>query len=197
MDDVRPQDGPTEVIGAITAVCVVAQKIPTPHAQYPESAIDKRPVDGPCLATEDGLAGDTRVDRENHGQLDSALYAYAEEDAAWWEAELQAPVLPGQFGENLRTRGLNLNAARAGDIWQIGESLRVQVTRPRIPCATFAQWMGIQGWVKKFVAAQRPGTYLQVLRPGEIAAGDVIRKVQSNDESGLAILDQFLLHYRR
>lgn len=72
-----------------------------PGAGRGDTAIDKRPVAGPVLAKQLGLAGDTQCLR-SHGGVDKALYAYASEDAAWWAGELDREIPPGQFGEKDR-----------------------------------------------------------------------------------------------
>jgi MOSC domain-containing protein YiiM len=48
----------------------------------------------------------------------------------------------------------------------------LQVTAPRIPCATFAARMEDPQWVKKFRHAERPGLYCRVIKEGYIKAGD-------------------------
>src|ERR1019366_6197991 len=56
------------------------------------------------------------------------------------------------------------------DWWQaqIGDRVVLQVTSPRIPCATFAVWMNRKGWLKAFTRCARPGAYLRVLAAGDI-----------------------------
>lgn len=160
----------------LLAVCVVHQLHDDPGT-VGTTAIDKRPVDGPVKVGPYGVYADVQADRKHHGGLQQALYAYADEDAAFWAAELGRDLPPGVFGENLRTAGLDVNAARIGEVWRLGETVEVEVTAPRIPCATFARWMGPdveRGWVKRFGAEGRVGPYLKVLRNGLIAAGDPI-----------------------
>jgi MOSC domain-containing protein YiiM len=41
--------------------------------------------------------------------------------------------------------------------------------------------MGEKGWAKRFTADARPGTYLRVLRPGTIQAGDPISVLHRPD----------------
>ncbi len=137
------------------------------------SAIGKRPAGGRVLAGPLGLAGDEHGDTENHGGPDQALYAYAREDLDWWTEQLGRELPDGAFGENLTTTGIDASAALIGETWAIGPVV-VQVTAPRIPCATFRAWTGEPGWVKRFALAGRPGAYLRVLAEGEIGAGDVI-----------------------
>lgn len=160
----------------ILAVCAVHQLLPDPGT-VGTTAIDKRPVVGPVRVGRYGVYADVQADREHHGGLDKAVYAYAQEDADFWSRELQREVAPGSFGENLRTEGIDVNAARIGEVWQVGERAQLQVTAPRTPCQTFARWVGgenTRGWVRRFAQAGRPGPYLRVLQGGAIAAGDRI-----------------------
>jgi MOSC domain-containing protein YiiM len=155
-----------------------------------------------------GAHADVQADRESHGGLEAALYAYAEEDADWWAAELlerwgeRAPdeLEPGWFGENLRVSGVDVSGARIGERWRIGtgdDAVEVGVTSPRRPCQTFARWIGAQygtdlerGWVKRFQEAGRPGTYLRVLRTGRIQAGDPI-EILSRPEGAPTIAEVY------
>ena len=95
---------------------------------------------------------------------------YSAEDAAWWSEKLHRKISPGFFGENLTiTRwwpGL-----RVGDRLQSG-SLVLEITFPRIPCATLAARVGDPKFLKAFVKARRSGAYARVSVPGPIAAGD-------------------------
>lgn len=47
----------------------------------------------------------------HHGGEGKAVYAYAQEDADWYSSELP----PGRFGEDLRTRGLDVTSALLGE----------------------------------------------------------------------------------
>jgi len=51
----------------------------------------------------------------------------------------------------------------------------VEVSCPRIPCRTFAGWLGERGWVKTFTERAVPGAYLRVIEPGFIEAGNPVR----------------------
>jgi MOSC domain-containing protein YiiM len=142
------------------------------------TSIDKRPVAGPVGLTALGLAGDQVSDTKHHGGVDQAVYAYAREDLDFWAAELGREVRDGQFGENLTTEGVDLNASEVGTTWRIGDAV-LQISLTRTPCNDFKAWMGETGyddtvWVKRFALEARPGPYLRVLTPGTIAAGDEI-----------------------
>ena len=147
------------------------------------TGIDKTPVDmpvqvsapGPKGVGGSGLAGDTIGDPRHHGGDTQAVYAYAREDLDDWAVELDRELANGMFGENLTTTGLDVNEARIGERWRIGERLLLEVCSVRIPCRTFAGWLQEHGWIKRFTQAAKPGAYLRVLEPGEVRAGDPVR----------------------
>ena len=163
----------------LLAVCAVRRLRPDAGA-VGVTAIDKGPVDAPVRIGAYGVYADVQADRKHHGGLDKALYAYASEDAAYWEGELGRPLPPGFFGENLRTEGIDVNAALIGERWRIGDRVEVEVTMPRTPCQTFARWVGgddERGWVRRFSDERRLGPYLRVVTTGRVQAGDEIAVV--------------------
>ncbi|NEA35796.1 MOSC domain-containing protein [Streptomyces sp. SID13031] len=157
----------------VLTVNVVEEQIPGPK-ETGFTAIDKRPQRRRVPVGELGLAGDSVCDTKNHGGLDQAVYAYAEEDARWWTEQLDRDIPSGLFGENLRTEGLDINNALIGEVWRIGAEVEVMVRAPRIPCVTFQHRMQLKGWVRRFHQAGRPGAYFKVLKTGTIGAGDAI-----------------------
>lgn len=166
-------------MGEIVAVNVVHGVRPDKHNDAGQTAIDKRPVSGRIPMRTLGLQGDRQMDVKHHGGRDQAVYAYAAEDAAWWAEQLGAPMSPGQFGENLTTTGLDVTGALVGERWRIGghEGALVEVTQPRVPCATFQDWMGQAHWVRRFTEHGAPGAYLRVIEEGSVAAGDPVEVV--------------------
>jgi MOSC domain-containing protein YiiM len=159
------------------------------------TGIDKRSVDGPVQVGPLGLAGDSILDTAHHGGTRQAVYAYAREDQEWWERELGRAITPGSFGENLTVSGIAVNDARTGERWAIG-SVVLEVVDPRIPCSTFAGFMGLRGWVRRFVLAERPGAYLRVVTPGSLQVGDRV-SVTPGPSDGPTIREQFAAYYRR
>jgi MOSC domain-containing protein YiiM len=137
------------------------------------SAIVKEPVAGPVRVAELGLEGDDQHNRKYHGGPNQAVYAYAEEDVAWWSAELGKPFDATVLGHNLTTAGVDVSAVVIGERWRIGTAL-LEATSPRIPCATLAKRVGVPGMLKRFARAGRPGAYFRVLEEGTLAAGDAI-----------------------
>lgn len=135
------------------------------------TAIDKRAVSGPVAVGVLGLAEDEQADKVSHGGYEQAVYAYAREDLDWWTEQLERDLRSGLFGENITTAGIDISAALIGETWRLGTAI-VQITGPRIPCATFQSWLDEPHWVKRFAAAGRPGAYLRVLTEGTVQAGD-------------------------
>lgn len=168
------------VAGTLTAVAVVHKLLRKSWEEPFSTAIDKRPVEGRVPLQRLGLAGDVQCDRAHHGGVHAAVYAYADEDAAWWAAELDREITPGLFGENLRTTGIDVTGAEIGERWQVGplgEGVLLEVASPRNPCRTFQDRMAEPHWVKRFTVKNAPGAYLRVLEAGSIAAGDEVRVV--------------------
>lgn len=165
-----------------------------PGARKTPSAIRKEPVDHPVLLTDpgprearearlgtgSGVAGDHIGNRKHHGGYWQAVYAFAREELDGWQARLGRELPDGAFGENLTTRGLDVDAAVVGEVWRI-DGATLKVTCGRIPCATFTAAMGIRGWTKTFTAHGRTGAYLAVLEPGEVGSGAQIEVLHRPD----------------
>jgi MOSC domain-containing protein YiiM len=88
--------------------------------------------------------------------------------AAWHE-----PLAPGALGENLTVEGLTEDG-----LW-IGDRLRLPgcvlaVSEPRFPCFKFNAAMGFAQASRLMVQSGFCGTYLAVVEPGQVAAGDPI-----------------------
>ena len=126
-----------------------------------------------------GLVGDLIGNRRFHGGDDQAVYAYAREDLDFWEQDLQRQLTNGMFGENFTTVGIDVTDAVIGERWHVGvDGLVLEVTRPRTPCRTFVDFLGIRGWMKTFTRAAKPGAYLRVITPGSVIAGDAVTIAQ-------------------
>jgi MOSC domain-containing protein YiiM len=122
-----------------------------------------------------GLAGDLIGNRKYHGGDDQAVYAYAREDLDAWEHKLDRSLANGMFGENLTTAEIDVTGAVIGERWRVGtDGLILEVSRPRTPCRTFTNFLGIRGWMKTFTAEAKPGAYLRVIEPGLLRVGDAV-----------------------
>ncbi|SEG63098.1 MOSC domain-containing protein YiiM [Actinacidiphila yanglinensis] len=175
----------------------VGRPRPNPWKRLPATGIDKQPVEGPVAVAAPGpkgtgavgLAGDRVYDLKHHGGDDQAVYAYAREDLDRWQEELGRDLPNGCFGENLTTAGIDVNAALIGERWRIGSAL-LEVSCPRIPCATFAGWLDEGGWMRRFTQAALPGPYLRVVETGEVSAGDAV-EVVIRPEHGMTVARAF------
>ncbi len=135
------------------------------------TGIDKRPVDGRISTGANQLTGDTICATKYHGGPDQAIYAYAEEDAQWWAAQLGRTLMPGALGENLTTTGIDLTNAVIGSRWTVGSTV-LEVSCPRVPCRTLQAFWNVPRLMKTFTQACRPGAYFRIHTPGELGAGD-------------------------
>ena len=117
--------------------------------------------------------GDYVADQKYHGGPDQAVYVYTVPDYDWWTADLETPIAPGTFGENLTVSGIESATLCAGDRLQIG-ALILEVTAPRIPCNTLAAQMDDAQFVKRFKQAERPGAYCRVIAPATVQTGDPV-----------------------
>lgn len=158
------------------------------------TAIYKRPVGGRVSVSGVRIAGDAQADLSVHGGPDRVAYAYASEDAQWWEDRLGRSVDPGSFGENLTTAGVDVTGALIGERWRVGSAL-LEVAQPREPCWKLGMRMGDPAFPKQFRAAGRPGAYLRLVESGEIAAGDPVEIVEI-PEASLSIAEVARIHGR-
>ncbi len=154
------------------------------------TGIHKQAVEQVRLEAE-GIAGDAVVNTKHHGGPDQAVYVYSAEDYEWWKTELGRSLQPGTFGENL-TISATPETVRIGDRIQIGDTL-LEVTAPRIPCATFAARMGETGWIRRFRDANRPGFYCRVLQTGTVRPGDRAKWAAAPEAN--VTLDEMVEHF--
>jgi len=158
------------------------------------SAIWKSPADGRVAVRGVNLAGDDQADRQAHGGPDKVVYAYAVEDARWWQGQIGRPLGYGEFGENLSTEGMEVSDALVGERWQVGTTV-LEVSEPRIPCWRLGVRMNDKLFPRRFTEALRPGSYLRLIVEGSVGAGDEIR-VLERPARGLTIRDVFRIYTR-
>ncbi|MDO6746567.1 MOSC domain-containing protein [Gilvimarinus sp. 1_MG-2023] len=154
------------------------------------TGIFKKPTQETVVIGRLGVAGDTIVDTKVHGGEDQAVYLYSAEDYAWWSEQLDRELPAGTFGENLTIMSFHDGVLRVGDRLQIGESLLLEITAPRVPCAKFAAKMGDASFVKAFIRAGRPGAYARVLQIGSVTKGDAL-KWQPTEQNYIDIKGMF------
>ena len=133
------------------------------------TGIFKNPVDEPIyLGTED-VVDDSVIDRKYHGGVDKACYIFSTDHYPDWQARY--PYLEwsyGMFGENLTIKGLDEQKIRFNS----------------------------KETIKQFMAYQRSGCYLRVIKPGMVENGDEMTLIESNPES-LTVFETFKLIFSK
>jgi len=146
------------------------------------TGIFKEPVVGRIMLRKINLDADGQADLENHGGVDRAAYAYSIENYDHWRRELGREEFAfGQFGENFTVEGMMEDGIHIGDVFRVGDAL-VEVSQPRPPCFKLGIKMGMPSFPKTFLASGRVGFYLRVLEEGEVGAGDVFERVETEPE---------------
>lgn len=156
------------------------------------TAIGKRPVTGPVAVRPLGLEGDEQADPAVHGGISKAVYAYPAGHYAFWQTvRAQArvslwdePLPPGALGENLTVEGLAEDQLWIGDRLQLPGCV-LAVSEPRFPCFKFNAAMGFNQASKLMVESGYCGSYLAVIEPGQVAAGDEVELIPGPREVGL------------
>lgn len=152
------------------------------------TGIYKNPVEGSVMLRTLNLDGDAQADLSVHGGVTKAVYAYPVEHYEFWRNELPGINLPpGMFGENFTTEGLLESEVNIGDRFRVGGA-EVVVTEPRMPCYKLAIKFGRADILKRFLTSRRSGFYFAVSREGEVRAGDVIERLEQ-DENGVSVSD--------
>jgi len=184
----------TPKIGTVLSVNVGTGREFEYNGRPARSAIWKSPVAGRIAARGVNLDGDDQADRKAHGGTDKAVYAYAIEDARWWQQEIGRSLSYGEFGENLTTEDIEVNNALVGERWEVGTTV-LEVSEPRIPCWRLGVRMNDPMFPRRFTEAMRPGAYLRIVREGSLGAGDEIRVIERPGHD-LTIRDVFRIYTR-
>jgi MOSC domain-containing protein YiiM len=163
-------------------VCTGAARTALINGRKMLTAIKKTAVSGPVAVGPLGLEGDEQADLSVHGGLSKAVYAYPSEHIPFWQtvrAQARAglwdePLPPGALGENLLLQGLLEQDLWVGDRLVLPHCVLV-VSEPRQPCNKFGAAMGFVQAVKLMSQSGYCGSYLAVLHPGQVQAGDSIK----------------------
>jgi MOSC domain-containing protein YiiM len=161
------------------------------------TAIAKRGVAGAVGVMTLGLEGDEQADPSVHGGLSKAVYAYPAERYGFWQgvraqARAAGPdetLPPGFMGENLTVEGLDEAQCFIGDRWKLPDCV-LAISEPRQPCFKFNAVMGFNQAGKLMAQSGWCGSYLAVIEPGLIQAGDEIEVIPGPRE--VAIRELFM-----
>ncbi len=135
------------------------------------TAYFKHPVDKPLFLGETALDGDEQKHKKFHGGEHRSLLAYCAEHYTKWHNELSKELPYGAFGENLVISGLDEDTVCIGDIYTIGDEVRVQVAQPRVPCNQIDWCWGIPSLNRQVMKTMRTSWYMRTLQTGLVGAG--------------------------
>ena len=142
-----------------------------PMEQQWTSAIFKEPVQGSVWVGKTGLAGDGQFDQENHGGLEKAVFAYANDNYTYWQKEYNIPDISlGGMGENFVMEQITEDGISIGDTFRIGGAI-VQVAQPRKPCWKPARRFKTKNLALLIQNTGRTGWYFRVLTEGNVEEG--------------------------
>jgi MOSC domain-containing protein YiiM len=165
-------------------------------AEQVPSAFVKRTIPHGAVAKPLGLEGDQQADLNVHGGRDKAVYFYPGEHYPLWKNDVprhEPTLLPGAFGENVTTIGLDEQSVAIGDVLAIG-STQMQVTQPRQPCFKLGLRFADNTLGKIMMKTGRTGWYVRVLQPGEFKAGDEITVIRRpNPQWTIARFNQYII----
>ncbi len=158
------------------------------------SGIFKSPIDQRVRVHRHNLDGDGQADLSVHGGENKAVYGYPHEHYPTWAAELGRDDLrPGEFGENLTTKGLLETEVCVGDVFRIGSAV-LQVSQPRSPCFKLGIRMGDPTFVRRFHRGGRPGFYFRIVEEGALQIGDAIERIEPG-QSGITVYEVWDLSF--
>lgn len=136
-----------------------------------QTGIYKYPTANPIFLGSETVDKDTITDRKHHGGIYKACYLYSADYYPYWK--LKYPHLSwdwGMFGENITVEGLDETTLHIGSVFSLGEAL-VEITVPREPCYKLGIRFESQKVIQEFIAHEHPGTYVRILKEGNVAKG--------------------------
>lgn len=149
-------------VGRVQTVRIGTSDIQTAHV--------KSPAAEPWMITEQGAQGDERAVHPDK------IYAYARTGYEYWATQLHcdsAAWPDGFFGENLTFDVLDEAEIRLGDVFALGNEVRLIAAGPRNPCLKLSWRLGQPPTFQKiFQQSGHTGVYFDILAPGRVRPGD-------------------------
>lgn len=154
--------------GSIHTVQIGTEVVRTGHI--------KSPVAQPWEITDQGVAGDQRAVHPD------TLYAFARRGYDHWGAHLSVDPSrwpDGFFGENLTFDDFDEADLRIGDVFALGDEVRLFVAGARNPCNKLAWRLNQPATFQKlFARSRRAGVYFGVEQAGIVRSGDRLVRVR-------------------
>ncbi|MGB1042100.1 MAG: MOSC domain-containing protein [Tenacibaculum sp.] len=143
------------------------------------TGIFKYPVDKPIYLDTEEVKEDVICNREHHGGVLQAVYAYSLKHYDYFKPSYPALEWQnGMFGENLTVDDLEETKIHQGDVFKVGEAI-LEVTVQRNPCMKLGVRFNDMKIVKQFWNTTMCGVYFKVLQTGFVKAGDVFEQIKS------------------
>ncbi len=171
--------------GRVVSVQVGRSNLLAYRGDTVNTAIRKRPADGPVHLGTLGFDGDEQADQVNHGGPDMAASFFASEHQQELSRRFDLDLQPGAFGENLTTTGLLEDEVMIGDVLKLGDAV-VQVAQPRGPCYKIAARHGLKELPAILALELKAGFLVRVIQPGAVTAGDAIELIERHSEISVA-----------
>ncbi len=159
------------------------------------TGIYKKPVDQAIHLGLENVRNDTVFDRTVHGGTDKACYLYSADYYDYWKnlyPDLEWDY--GMFGENITIAGMDESNLRIGSKYQLGEAI-VAISQPRQPCYKLGIKFGSQSILRDFILFGHPGTYVRILKTGEVKKGDRLELIEQSNKN--SIQETFTLMYQK
>jgi MOSC domain-containing protein YiiM len=143
------------------------------------TGIFKYAVDAPIFLDIKEVKGDEISDRENHGGILQAIYAYSLKHYDFFK-----PLYPnldwqfGMFGENLTIDNLDETIVCTGDTFKVGEAI-LEATLQRDPCMKLGVRFNDMKILKQFWNTTYCGVYFKVVQTGSVKVGDVFVQIKT------------------
>jgi len=158
------------------------KRVTLPGGRVMHTGLFKEPAAGPVYLDTLGFQGDGSADPVHHGGPDKAVCAYSTDYFAFWEKVTGRRVAFGAFGENLSLSGIGETGVHIGDVFQAGTA-RLEISQPRQPCHKLNKVFDFQEMACRVQRTGFSGWYFRVLEPGWVAAGDMLKRLETGSIS--------------
>lgn len=161
-------------------ISVFVGEVASPWPGKAASAIAKKATDAVLHLEANGFVEDSQADLKVHGGPEKAVHHYAADHMDYWRQTFPEDAdkfMPGCFGENISTIGLNEQNLCLGDMLAMG-SATVQICQGRQPCWKLNAHTGNPRMAAVFQQTARTGWYYRVLQAGTVRSGDTVRLME-------------------
>lgn len=138
-----------------------------------KKGVRKQPVEEATLLTDHGIEGDAHASSEWHRQV--SLLAM---ESIGKMQYMGLDVVPGDFAENITTKGINLLKHPVGTKFTIGKNVEIEVTQIGKECHTKCAIYYQAG----DCVMPKEGIFAKVIKGGKIKTGDTIHVISKSSD---------------